>query len=101
MDTLIAFHAHKINDTVRVKSSDIDVFIILIGLAPMITDISKIMFDIGTANHRKLINVTDISKQLEKTRAGLSEALLRFHTLIGCDFTSSFYRKGKIYLFAT
>ena len=94
-DTLIAFHAHKISGTVKVRSSDTDVLIVLIGLAPMITPTSKIMVDFGTANHRKLINVTDISEQLEKTRAGLSEALLGFHALTGCDFTSSFYRKGK------
>ena len=94
-DTLLAFHAYKIGGRIMVRSSDTDVLIILVGLAANMPGTSMIVMDFGSANNRRLINVTDISRELEKKQTGLSEALIGFHALTGCDFNSAFYRKGK------
>jgi hypothetical protein len=94
-DTLLAFHAYRIGGRIMVRSSDSDVLIILVGLAAKLSGTSLIVMDFGSANNRRLINVTDISRELEKKQTGLSEALISFHGLTRCDFNSAFYRKGK------
>ena len=94
-DTLIAFHAFKLAGRIMVRSSDTDVLVILTGMATRMPQTSTIMMDYGSANNRRIINVTDIAVKLEQTQAGLSEALIAFHALTGCDFNSSFYGKGK------
>ncbi|KAK4322833.1 hypothetical protein Pmani_006431 [Petrolisthes manimaculis] len=52
--------------------------------------------DCGSGNSRRYINVTNIVNVLEERQPGLSRALLGYHAFTGCDFTSSFYRKGKL-----
>ena len=94
-DTLMAFHAHRLGGKIMVRSSDTDVLVILAGMATQMPPTSTIMMDYGSANNRRIINVTDISQRLEETQAGLSEALIAFHALTGCDFNSAFYGKGK------
>ena len=94
-DTLLAFHAYRIGGRIMVRSSDTDVLIILLGFTVRMPETSTIMMDFGSANNRRLINVTDISRELEKKQIGLNEALIGFHALTGCDFNSAFYRKGK------
>ncbi|PIK60587.1 hypothetical protein BSL78_02523 [Apostichopus japonicus] len=56
---------------------------------------SMITLDFGSGNKRRFINVTNISRELERKQTGLSEALISFHALTGCDYNSAFYRKGK------
>jgi hypothetical protein len=82
-DTLLAFHAYRIGGRIMVRFSDTDVLIILVGLAAKLSGTSLIMMDFGSANNRRLINVTDISRELEKKQTGLSEALISFHGLTG------------------
>ena len=94
-DTLLAFHAYKIGGQVMVRSSDTDVLAVLVGLVPKMPATSMITVDFGTGNKRRFINVTNISNELERQQVGLSEALIGFHALTGCDFNSAFYRKGK------
>ncbi len=94
-DTLLAFHAYRCAGTILIRSSDTDVLTILVGLAPKMPETSTMMMDFGSANNRRLINITNISKQLEHLQPGLCEALIGFHALTGCDFNSAFYRKGK------
>ena len=78
-----------------VRSSDTDVLVILIGLAPKLDIASIILMDFGSSSNRRLIPVTEIAYGLEKVQAGFSEALIGFHALTGSDFTSAFHRKGK------
>ena len=94
-DTLIAFHAYKVDGKIMVRPSDTDVLVILVGLAAKMAQTSTIIMDFGSGNNRRVINVTDISRQLEEKQTGLSEALIAFHALSGCDFNSAFYGKGK------
>ena len=52
----------------------------------------NIIMDTGMGNNRRYLNVTNIADVLEERKNGLSRALLGYHALTGCDFTSSFYR---------
>jgi hypothetical protein len=78
-----------------VRSSDTDVLVLLVGLAAKMPGTSIIVMDFGSANNSRLINVTDIARELEKKQTGLSEAFIGFHALTGCDFNSAFYLFGK------
>ena len=94
-DTLMAYHAYRMGGRVIIRASDTDVLVILIALAAKMPETSMIVMDFGSANNRRLINVTDISRELENKQNGLSEALIGFHAVTGCDFTSALCEKGK------
>ena len=93
-DTLVIFHATKTSGNVLVRSSDTDVLVLLVSLAEKKSD-SYFMMDYGSGNTCRFIDASGIAKILESNHPGLCEALIRFHALTGCDFTSAFYRKGK------
>jgi hypothetical protein len=94
-DTLIAYHVNKIpSGTVVVRSSDTDVVVILTSLAARKPDLA-IFMDYGQSDSRRFIDVSSIACSLQEKNAGICESLIGFHSLTGCDFTSSFYRKGK------
>ena len=93
-DTLVIFHATKTSGNVLVRSSDTDVLVLLVSLAEKKSD-SYFMMDYGSGNTCRFIDASGIAKILESNHPGLCEALIRFHALTGCDFTSAFYRKGN------
>ncbi|XP_068212466.1 uncharacterized protein [Palaemon carinicauda] len=100
-DTLIGFHLTKLkSSTVLVRASDTDVLVILIGLIgnqrPEVRSMTTVIMDYETGNNRRYINVTDIVNALEERTPGLSRAMLGYNAFTGCDFTSAFYRKGKV-----
>lgn len=89
-DTLIAFHANSISTgNIMIRSSDTDVLIILLGLCGR-SEGTSIIMDYGFGNNRRYIDVSKVAAILEKKQPGITEAL------IGCDFTSFFFRKGKV-----
>ena len=95
-DTLIAFHIQSIGSgNVLVRSNDTDVVVILLHLAGNL-DETNIILDYGSGNHRRYINISQLAITLEAKQAGLTKALLGLHALTGCDFTSCFFRKGKV-----
>ena len=95
-DTLIAFHIRSIGSgNVLVRSNDTDVVVILLHLAGNL-DETNIFLDYGSCNHRRYIDISQLTITLEAKQAGLTKALLGLHTLTGCDFTSCFFRKGKV-----
>ena len=67
------------------------ILIALLGRRPMLEE-NKMLMDIGSGNHRRLVDVTEITRQLYILKSGLPEALPGFHAFTGCDFTSAFYR---------
>ena len=81
--------------SILVRSSDTDVLIILIALVGRMS-VKDVIMDFGSGNTRRYIDISGIAENLNKTSPCLPEALLGFHALTGCDFTSSFNRKGKI-----
>ncbi|XP_068240150.1 uncharacterized protein [Palaemon carinicauda] len=100
-DTLIAFHLENTSGSkVLVRASDTDVLIILIGILgnqdPEVRSSKNVFMDCGSGNSRRYINVTNIVEVLEEQKSGLPKALAGYHAFTGCDFTSAFYRKGKV-----
>lgn len=93
--TLVAFHVHRLQGKILVRSSDTDVLVILLGLTETIGDETDLTMDFGAGNTRRFIDITEIGNALELRQPGLTKALLGLHSLTGCDFTSCFYRKGK------
>lgn len=95
-DTLIAFHAKSVSGgRIMVRSTDTDVLVILLGLVGRSQGLN-IVLDFGSGNHRRYINVSTLAVFLEEKQLGLTEALIGLHALTGCDFTSCFFRKGKV-----
>ena len=76
---------------VRIRSPDTDIFFILLYYAPNLNVI--LLFDTGTGNRRRLINVTDLSKEFTPTYCA---ALLGLHAYSRCDTTSAFKGIGKV-----
>lgn len=94
-DTLIAFHIANItSSTIIVRASDTDVLVILIGLLGKQRREARpqIIFDCGSGNNRRYINVNNVADVLEEKNEGLAQALPGYHAFTGCDFTSAFYR---------
>ena len=78
--------------TVRVKSPDSDVFFLLLYYAPKIENVT-VLFDTGTGNKKRLINVSDLASGMSEVQC---EALLSLHAFTGCDSTSCFKGIGKL-----
>ena len=95
-DTLLARHARLLcGKSMLVRSSDTDVLIILIALVGRLS-MNDVFMDFGAGNTRRYINISGIAEALNNKTPNITEALLGFHALTGCDYTSSFHRKGKI-----
>ena len=96
-DTKIILHcmhiaSHSPDETsIVIRSPDTDVFILLLHFSQHLNQ--KILFDTGSGNKRRLINV---KKVVENVGDKLSHALPALHSFSGCDTTSAFVRKGKI-----
>ena len=78
-------------DYVRGRSPDSDIFFILLYHAPNLK--INILFDTGTGNKRRLI---DISKLARDFTPGYCDALLGLHAFTRCDTTSAFKGIGKV-----
>ena len=78
-------------DTAVVRSPDSDVFFILLHFASTIP--VKILFETGTGNKKRILNITQLSKDLSPKRCN---ALLGVHAFTRCDSTSCFKGKGKV-----
>ena len=61
----------------------------------------KTISDYGSVNHRRYVALSKIAAILNEKQPGPTEALLGMHALTGCDFTSCFFRKGKLKPFVT
>ena len=83
------------------RASDTDVLVILLGMLErqMGGNPNKIIMDCGSGNTRRYIDISSIATELEAKQPGLAAAQPGLHAFTGCDFTSAFYRKGKVKLF--
>ncbi|CAL4180456.1 unnamed protein product, partial [Meganyctiphanes norvegica] len=101
-DTLLAFHAANSNGNIVVRASDTDVMVILLGMLGRHmenhreTSYQCIILDCGSGNTRQHIDVSKIASVLESTQKGLAAVLPGLHAFTDCDFTTAFYRKGKV-----
>lgn len=95
-DTLIvntAIDLSLTNETVILVGDDIDLLIILTGLAPTTNNIFFMKLGKGTIERR--IYSSDSLQSQKDTK----KSILFVHAFCGCDTTSSFYRKGKVQCF--
>ena len=81
---------HAINSTspviIRSHSGDTNIFIMAFTL--FYSD--NLILDSGSGEGRKIVRMSDV-----ETQEGNRNALISFHAFTGCDYTSSFFRKGK------
>ena len=77
---------------IRIKSPDSDVFFILLHYALKFDD-SVILFDTGTGNKQRIINITELADGYTQSHC---TALMCLHAYTGCDSTSAFKGLGKI-----
>ena len=89
-DTRLALHATHHNHNCVITSKDTDVFLLLV-YAYHKSSSNKIWYMKHEPN--KFINIGKVCAYLGGT---ISEHLLKFHAMTGCDTTSYFYRVGKI-----
>ena len=101
-DTRIIYHLQNILlpqqtlPTVAVRSSDTDVFILLLYYVSHHHDcIPQIWMDVGLSsnNTRRYINISQLAVHLDKSMVAALPAL---HAFTGSDYTASFMNKGKI-----
>lgn len=95
-DTKMIIHAKAADldcgNTV-IRASDTDIAVILIYHSTQLQ--ATLWMDVGTVskNNRRYINITRIANQLGPR---LCSSLPGFHAFTGCDYTSTFFRKGKV-----
>lgn len=95
-DTRIIYHLSKLanNTKVMVKASDTDILVIILGNIHKLATLEIYLSTIGSKpNVNNFINCTQLATTLGNL---MCRALPGFHAYTGCDFTASFYRKGKI-----
>ena len=94
-DTRIILYCRFAQDNgyeyVRVRSPDSDVFFILLHYVQEMT--ITVLFDTGTGNRRRLINMSELA---EDFTAEYSTALAALHVFTHCDTTSAFKGVGKV-----
>ena len=78
-------------DYVRVRSPDTDIFFILLHYVHELK--VKVLFDTGTGNRRRLLDVSDMAKDFTREYA---TALTALHVYTHCDTTSAFKGVGKV-----
>ena len=76
----------------KVRSPDTDTFFILLHHASSLTSIT-ILFDTGTGNNRRLLNMTELAKA---STPAYCTSLMVIHAYSGCDTTSAFKGLGKV-----
>ena len=78
-------------DYVKVRSPDSDIFFILLYYA---ADLGiRILFDTGTGNKMRLLDITKLAKDCTPMYCA---ALLAMHAFTRCDTTSDFKGVGKV-----
>ena len=60
----------------------------------------EVIMEYGSSNNRRYIDVSHIVCVLNEKQPGFTYALIGLHALTMCDFTSCFFRMGKMKPFA-
>ena len=98
-DTRLIFHAQFVAEycdespQIAVRSSDTDVFILLLHYATHLEATLWMDTGVSSRNTRRVINISDLAHKLTPT---ICSALPGIHAFTGCDYTASFLRKGKV-----
>ena len=92
-DTRLVLHALQASQNcsaILIKSPDSDVA--FISLAHVESISATVLFETGTADSKRIINLSSLQKSM---KPNVAEALLGLHVFTGCDTTSAFHGKGK------
>ena len=80
------------HDTViKVRSPDTDVFVVLLAYSSSFQ--LQVLFDTGTGNNRRLLNINQIAVAIGSS---VCQALPALHAFTGCDSTNCFVRRAKV-----
>ncbi|CAH1101783.1 unnamed protein product [Psylliodes chrysocephalus] len=94
-DTRMIFHLSKLPSpsNVVIKATDTDVLVILLGNIKKFSKINVCFCGKTSARKQFCINCNDLASSL---RSNLCISLPAFHAFTGCDYSASFYGKGKV-----
>ena len=96
-DTRVVLYARNAADmgykVAHIKSPDSDIFFILLYHSSYLN--IEVLFESGTGNRKRLLNISKLNKKLGHR---VCSSLLSLHALTGCDTTSSLKGIGKIKL---
>ena len=96
-DSRMFFHLDHISgpSNVVIRTDDIDCSVVALGCKHLFDQKVKILLEAGvqSKNNLRYININKIYNQLRET---LCKALPACHALTGCDYSTSFCRKGKV-----
>ena len=96
-DSRMIFHAANISwpANVVLRTNDTDVLIIALGCMHNMPSKLQLWMEVGTyySNNLRYINISSLAKHMGDT---LCRAMPAYHAFTGCDYTASFYRKGKV-----
>ena len=73
-----------------IRASDTDILIIVLGCFTLLAGDINIWLEVGIFSTQRYIDINSLYNKLGPL------SLLSLHVLIGCDYTSSFSRKGKV-----
>ena len=97
-DTRLAYHLSVLANAVPgqnvvIRATDADIIVNLLYDARCVN--TNVWMDVGhsSLNTRRFIHITALADHLGPC---LCKALPGYHSLTGCDYTSSFFRKGKV-----
>ena len=85
-------HASENQKSIIIKTVDSDVAIIATSVFQKLPMLNKLWIESETGKSLKFIPVNEIAAKMRKV---MSQALLFFHAINGCDNTSSLSGKGK------
>ena len=96
-DTKVILHVCKTAsitpNNILIRASDTDIFTIMLRNIHNIQNKNNTIFmQLGNGNSTRIVNVTKIHQQLGTS---VAKAMPGLHSFTGCNFTPSFYRKGK------
>ena len=78
------------DSTIIVLSPDTDVMVLLLAYAHKVQ--LPLLFDTGTGNKRRLVDIQSIAASIGPE---VCSGLPALHAVTGCDYTSAFVRRGK------
>ena len=89
------FHLMSVanNSNVVIKTADTDCLIIGLGCKDKFHNSINIWFEVGTQNNVRLISLNQLYSHIGEK---ICKALPFYHAFTGCDYTSSFSRRGKV-----
>ena len=97
-DSRMIFHLSKLVApcNVVIRTIDTDVLIIALGSLELLDEDLNVWMETGlySKNTLRYINISELFSTLG---TNLCNALPAYHAFTGCDFTSSFSRKGKVH----